>query len=126
MHLSMTGSPVELNAFPFLNLIFGFASRQPIIMKNKSMDHKFDRIFTSVGLGLEKPQKTAFQAVLQASGVSDPSNALHVGDHEEKDYDGAVVRLSPRILSCKARLLPLSQQIADRTFDVQNVDECEF
>ena len=49
----------------------------------------FDPVITSGGIGVGKPDSKAFDAVLQALGVS-ASKALMVGDTLERDIDGAV------------------------------------
>lgn len=62
-------------------------------MKNKGLGDKFDKIFTSFEMGLEKPQNEIFSTVLRWANVGEPSSALHIGDHNVKDYQGALVRL---------------------------------
>ena len=49
----------------------------------------FDIVITSGGIGVGKPDSEAFDAVLQALGVS-ASEALMVGDTLERDIEGAI------------------------------------
>lgn len=49
----------------------------------------FDTVVTSGGLGVGKPDRTVFQAVLGEMGVS-ASEALMIGDTFERDVEGAV------------------------------------
>ena len=50
---------------------------------------EFETTITSGGIGVGKPDSEAFDAVLQALGVS-ASKALMVGDTLERDIEGAV------------------------------------
>jgi REG-2-like HAD superfamily hydrolase len=51
---------------------------------------QFDFIITSYECGHMKPDPAIFQKALEASGVNcEPSEALHIGNEIDKDYNGA-------------------------------------
>jgi putative hydrolase of the HAD superfamily len=48
-----------------------------------------DRVVISAAVGYRKPAKQFFDAVVKAAGCA-PEEILHVGDHRENDYEGAI------------------------------------
>ncbi|KAG2213644.1 hypothetical protein INT46_000819 [Mucor plumbeus] len=61
------------------------------VMKNLQLDKYFNFILSSVHAGSEKPSRQIFDKARGLSGQSiSPDEVLHIGDDEEKDYQGAI------------------------------------
>ena len=71
-----------------LDVISNFDSRLIGILKGLGTDHWFEHIFVSSRVGYAKPAPQIFHAALEQHGLK-AEEALHVGDNEEKDLQGA-------------------------------------
>lgn len=61
------------------------------MMQNLQLDKYFNFILSSVHAGSEKPSRQIFEKARGLSGqVITPDEVLHIGDDEEKDYEGAI------------------------------------
>lgn len=61
------------------------------MMRNLHLDKYFNFILSSVHAGSEKPSRQIFEKARGLSGQSiSPDEVLHIGDDEEKDYEGAI------------------------------------
>ncbi|KAJ3056486.1 Haloacid dehalogenase-like hydrolase domain-containing protein 3, partial [Rhizophlyctis rosea] len=60
------------------------------IIHSLSLHTYFTFILTSYACGLEKPDPRIFQEALRLANLDDPRGAMHVGDHLERDYEGAI------------------------------------
>lgn len=60
-------------------------------MKNLKLDKYFNFILSSVHAGSEKPSRQIFEKARGLiPGECHPDQVLHIGDDEEKDYQGAI------------------------------------
>jgi putative hydrolase of the HAD superfamily len=60
----------------------------PDVLERCDLLTAVDGVVTSAGAGARKPDSAIFEAALDVAGVR-PAEALHVGDTEEEDVDGA-------------------------------------
>lgn len=47
-------------------------------------------IILSGDVGVQKPNPLIFELLLKKARISDKSDVVHVGDHQEKDYNAAI------------------------------------
>ncbi|MGK7913864.1 MAG: HAD-IA family hydrolase [Synechococcus sp.] len=71
-----------------LAMISNFDSRLYKVLRALGLDGVFSSVTISTAVGAAKPSSTVFDAALSQEGVR-PANALHVGDHQRQDYQGA-------------------------------------
>jgi len=71
-----------------LAVISNFDERLTGIFESMGLADSFDFILTSREAGCEKPDAQIFQRALGLAGV-EAETALHIGDHERKDFFGA-------------------------------------
>ncbi|CAO0793181.1 unnamed protein product [Mucor circinelloides] len=61
------------------------------VLRNLKLDKYFNFILSSVHAGSEKPSRQIFDKARGLSGQHiSPNEVLHIGDDEEKDYQGAI------------------------------------
>ncbi|MEL7084316.1 MAG: HAD-IA family hydrolase [Cyanobacteria bacterium J06597_1] len=78
----------ELDQQATLAMISNFDSRLHKVLRVLGLDGVFHSVTISTAVGAAKPCSAVFDAALAREGVN-PSNALHVGDHQRQDYQGA-------------------------------------
>ena len=71
-----------------MSVISNFDSRLLAILDGLEATPFFDRVFVSSRVGYAKPDPRIFQAALQYHGIV-PEEALHIGDSEVNDLQGA-------------------------------------
>jgi putative hydrolase of the HAD superfamily len=71
-----------------LDVISNFDSRLVRILDGLGVGSQFESIFVSSRIGYAKPDRRIFDAALHSHGLT-PAQALHVGDSEIYDLDGA-------------------------------------
>ena len=71
-----------------LDVISNFDSRLIGILEGLGVARWFEHIFVSSRVGYAKPHRKIFHAAVERHGLK-ASDALHVGDNEEKDLHGA-------------------------------------
>lgn len=71
-----------------LGVISNFDERLPGILKSLRLDHFFDWVVVSRDVGHEKPHRAIFEVGLALAGLP-AGSALHIGDNEKRDYEGA-------------------------------------
>jgi putative hydrolase of the HAD superfamily len=71
-----------------VDIISNFDSRLIKILHGLNAAHWFEEIFISSRVGYAKPHRRIFETALEKHGLN-PSDALHVGDSETNDVDGA-------------------------------------
>ncbi len=71
-----------------LGIISNFDTRFYEIFRSLKLDHFFDSVTISSLAGAAKPAKQIFHVALEQHMLL-PQEALHVGDHEEEDFQGA-------------------------------------
>ena len=71
-----------------LGVISNFDTRFFRIFRGLQLDHFFDSITISSLAGSVKPSEKIFQRALDHH-VVEPEEALHVGDHQQEDFEGA-------------------------------------
>ena len=69
-------------------VISNWSARLPRVLAALKLDELFDFVLCSAIERMEKPEPSIFRAALARSGVA-PEEALHAGDHPEKDVAGA-------------------------------------
>lgn len=76
---------------------------------------KFDFVITSYEAGAEKPQKEIFQKAIEASKLHcDPSEAIHIGNEVEKDFEGARnAGWSAILINSEAKVKPSFKNVED-------------
>ena len=75
---------------PTVGVISNFDPRLNDILQSVSLHQHFDFILTSYETGYSKPDERIFKAAIEkCSSTISPSEALHIGDDLEKDYEGA-------------------------------------
>lgn len=75
---------------PTIGVISNFDPRLNDILQNVSLHKYFDFILTSYESGYSKPDERIFEtAIGKCTTTVLPSEALHIGDDVEKDYEGA-------------------------------------
>jgi putative hydrolase of the HAD superfamily len=67
-------------------------AQQHDILERKNLRQYFDFILLSSEFGTEKPDPDIFRHALKLHTPVEPENAIHIGDHDIKDYVGASVR----------------------------------
>jgi len=72
-----------------LDVISNFDSRLVKILHGLGAAHWFDEVFISSRVGHAKPNRRIFEAALEKHGLK-PENAVHVGDNEVNDVQGAM------------------------------------
>ena len=71
-----------------LGVISNWSARLPKLLRTLDLDRPFDFVLCSALEQMEKPEPEIFEAALARAGVA-PGEALHIGDHPEKDVAGA-------------------------------------
>lgn len=71
-----------------LDVVSNFDSRLIGILEGLGVAPYLDQIFVSSRIGYAKPAREIFQAALDAHGIA-AKHIIHVGDSQEKDFDGA-------------------------------------
>jgi putative hydrolase of the HAD superfamily len=71
-----------------LSVISNFDSRLISILEGLGVAHSFEHIFVSSRVGYAKPDRQIFHIALERHNL-EASDAVHVGDSEEKDLHGA-------------------------------------
>lgn len=71
-----------------LAMISNFDSRLYKVLAALGLEGVFHSVTISTAVGAAKPCAAVFDAALQLEGV-EPSEALHIGDHQRQDYQGA-------------------------------------
>lgn len=92
-----------------LSVVSNWDSSLPALLDRLDLSRHFDHIIVSALIGSSKPSARIFEVALSHASVS-PSEALHVGDSLEEDYEGA------RSLGLDALLLDrheVNQDLAD-------------
>ncbi|VDP17927.1 unnamed protein product [Onchocerca flexuosa] len=105
-----------------LGVISNFDSRLRTILDGLNLSSYFEVMFLSGEVGIEKPNKQIFEKVAKYFQISEMEEILHVGDDEEKDFNGArkagarAVLLNPDKVSCdnKKYILCSLKDIIDR------------
>lgn len=73
-----------------IGVISNFDPRLNEILQSVKLKNYFDFVLTSYQIGYSKPDKRIFKhALKQCKTLVSPSEALHIGDDEKKDYEGA-------------------------------------
>ena len=71
-----------------VGVISNWSARLPRVLEGVGLHESFDFVLCSAIEELEKPEVEIFQRALQKAGVA-PREALHAGDHPEKDVAAA-------------------------------------
>lgn len=71
-----------------LAVVSNFDARLRKLLKDLNVAHLFDAIIVSSEIGFEKPDAEIFRAALDQLGIA-ASKAVHVGDDEKADKNGA-------------------------------------
>lgn len=74
--------------FQLVIITNGIAEVQKIRLAGAALDHYFSNIIISGEIGFEKPDAVFFEQALLRSGVTDPAQALVVGDSLSADIAG--------------------------------------
>lgn len=69
-------------------VISNWAPHLDSILEQLGILPEFEVVVVSSRIGIEKPEPAIFQRAIECAQVA-PSRAIHVGDHEEKDVQGA-------------------------------------
>ena len=77
-----------LSLFEF-GLTFFLSFLKAKILRSLGIQEHFSFVITSRGFGRAKPSPEIFQEALLEAGVTDPQQAMHVGDDMERDIRGA-------------------------------------
>ena len=72
-----------------LGIISNFDERLELILEQLDIRSFFDLVLTSRSIGIAKPDPAIFTTALILSGVQKSSEALHIGDSIELDYNAA-------------------------------------
>jgi len=72
-----------------LGIISNFDERLELILEQLEIRNFFDLVLCSRIIGAAKPASTMFTTALALSGGHKPSEALHIGDHIDLDYNAA-------------------------------------
>ena len=67
---------------------------------NEGLDEYFEKVFFSCDIGFRKPERGAYQTILDYSGLK-PKQLLMIGDSKVSDYEGAMNCGIPAILKDK-------------------------
>ncbi|MGK7906592.1 MAG: HAD-IA family hydrolase [Synechococcus sp.] len=71
-----------------VSMISNFDSRLYKVLSAVGLDGIFHTVTISTAVGAAKPSSDVFKAALRVENIS-PAEALHVGDHQRQDYQGA-------------------------------------
>ncbi|EFO27347.1 HAD-superfamily hydrolase [Loa loa] len=89
-----------------LGVISNFDRRLRDILKGLKLSSYFEILLLSGEIGMEKPNKQIFEKAAKYFQISQMEDMLHVGDDEEKDFNGArkagarAALLNPDGVSC--------------------------
>ncbi|CAG9540142.1 unnamed protein product [Cercopithifilaria johnstoni] len=72
-----------------LGVISNFDKRLRDILEGLKLSFLFEMMFLSGEIGVEKPNKQIFVKAAKYFQISEMEEMLHVGDNEEKDFNGA-------------------------------------
>ena len=72
-----------------LGIISNWDERLPALLDQLGLTPAFDAVVISSEIGVEKPDRRIFAAALERLGV-EPAAALHVGDSQLEDAEGAI------------------------------------
>lgn len=72
-----------------VDVISNFDSRLVTVLDGLGVMHWFDEVFISSRIGHAKPNRRIFEAALKKHSLN-PENAVHVGDSEVNDIQGAI------------------------------------
>ncbi|VDK85051.1 unnamed protein product [Litomosoides sigmodontis] len=72
-----------------LGVISNFDKRLRNILENLKLSSYFEVMFLSGEIGVEKPNKQIFVRAAKYFEINNMAEMLHVGDDEEKDFNGA-------------------------------------
>lgn len=72
-----------------LGVISNFDKRLRDILEGLKLSSYFEVMFLSGEIGMEKPNKQIFEKAAKYFQISQMEEMLHVGDDEEKDFNGA-------------------------------------
>ena len=78
-----------LNAGIVLGVVSNWSERLPTLLAGLGIAEKLDFIVTSAEMKAEKPDRAIFERALFRAGVP-AGEALHVGDHMDRDVRGAL------------------------------------
>jgi YjjG family noncanonical pyrimidine nucleotidase len=65
--------------------------QQEVRLEKAELSRYFTHVFTSEGVGVDKPARAFFERILAVLGNPDPAEVLMVGDTPEADINGAAV-----------------------------------
>lgn len=72
-----------------VGVVSNWSERLPVLLSGLGVADHFEFIVTSAEMRAEKPERAIFERALFRAGVP-PEEALHVGDHLERDVRGAL------------------------------------
>ncbi|RMH04875.1 MAG: HAD family hydrolase [Planctomycetota bacterium] len=72
-----------------LGVVSNWSERLPVLLEGLGLADRFNFVITSAELKAEKPDRAIFERALFRAGVP-AGEALHVGDHLERDVRGAL------------------------------------
>lgn len=72
-----------------LGVISNWSARLPRVLSGLNLAERFDFVLCSALERMEKPDPALFRKALERAGVS-PAEALHAGDHRERDVEAAL------------------------------------
>lgn len=72
-----------------LSIISNFDKRLRKILDGMKLAPFFEVMFLSGEIGVEKPNKQIFEKAAKYFHVTDMEEMLHIGDDEDKDFNGA-------------------------------------
>jgi putative hydrolase of the HAD superfamily len=72
-----------------VGIVSNWSPRLPPLLERLGIAREVDFVLCSAIERLEKPDRAIFERALRLAGVADPRDALHAGDHAEKDIAGA-------------------------------------
>jgi putative hydrolase of the HAD superfamily len=88
-----------------LGLVSNWSARLPRLLARLALEQDFDFVLCSAIERLEKPEAGIFQRALERAGVP-AADALHAGDHPERDARGALALGLQAVLVDHAGQLP--------------------
>jgi putative hydrolase of the HAD superfamily len=94
-----------------LGVISNFDRRLRLILEELGIMRLFRYVVISSEVGADKPDPWIFQEALRVSGVR-PSEALHVGDEPDGDWEGAA-RVGMQVFKLHRPQVPLSALLAE-------------
>ena len=105
-------------------VVSNFDSRLPPLLDALGLAPHFDAVVCSGAVGAAKPDGAIFSHALAVLGI-DASEALHVGDSREADYEGAraagieAILLDRNLASRRGRTIPNLGGILDHLSDLE-------